>query len=402
MKIDTILIRLGELALKGKNRRLFEEQLRRNIRKSLHDLPDVSLKSTFGRLYVELHGTPVEEVTSRLKKVFGIISFSPSIRVENELSQIKEAALSILERTPQAKSFKVSARRTDRSFPLNSMEIPQHVGGYLLAHTSEKWVDVHHPDLEIKIEVRKEGTYVLGEVIPGAGGYPVGINGKVLLLLSGGIDSPVAGWYMLKRGVTVEAIHFHSFPFTSEQAKEKVISLVRILSVWGGKMRLHIVPFTEIQTEIRRTCPDDLLITIMRRYMMRIAERVADEMGAKALATGESLGQVASQTLDSLYTINQVAHLPILRPLIAMDKTEIIDQARRIGTYETSILPYEDCCTIFTPKSPRTKPKAKVVERVEEKSGMDMERLIRDAIRGMETLEIDVEKKEDEKSAEWF
>lgn len=273
-----------------------------------------------------------------------------------------------------------------------------------MAHTREKWVDVHHPDLEIKIEVRKEGTYVLGEVIPGAGGYPVGINGKVLLLLSGGIDSPVAGWYMLKRGVTVEAIHFHSFPFTSEQAKEKVISLVRILSVWGGKMRLHIVPFTEIQTEIRRTCPDDLLITIMRRYMMRIAERVAEERGAKALATGESLGQVASQTLDSLYTINQVAHLPILRPLIAMDKTEIIDQARRIGTYETSILPYEDCCTIFTPKSPKTKPKAKAVERVEEKSGMEMERLIRDAIRGMETLEIDVEDQEEEKkkTAEWF
>lgn len=405
MKPDYILIRMGELALKGKNRHLFEEQLRRNIRRSLRQFPKVVLKSTFGRLYIELNGTPIEEVNERLRKVFGIISFSPTIRVENKMEEIKEAALSILRESKGVRTFKVSARRTDRTFPYNSMEIPHHVGGYILANMKGIKVDVHQPDMEILIEVREEGTFVSGEVIPGAGGYPVGIGGKVLLLISGGIDSPVAGWFMLKKGVHLEAVHFHSFPFTAPEAKEKVISLTKVLTEWGGKIRLHLVPFTEIQMEIRRTCPEEFMVTIMRRYMMRIAERIAESIKAKALATGESLGQVASQTLDSIYTINQVVKLPVLRPLISMDKTEIIDIARRIDTFEISTLPYEDCCTIFTPKNPKTKPKAKTVDRIEERSGMDMEQLIAHALSQTEVIPLGKEENTEEMKqdmAEWF
>lgn len=406
MNPDHILIRMGELALKGKNRRLFEERLRRNIRKSLHGLPEVTLESAFGRLYLVLNGTPVDEVISRLKKVFGIFSFSPVIRTENDMQQMKEAALAVIQNQKEAHTFKVTARRTDRRFPYNSMEIPKHVGGYLLSHTEGLSVDVHHPDVEIQIEVREEGTFVSGEVIAGAGGYPVGINGKVLLLLSGGIDSPVAGWLMLKKGVTLEAVHFHSFPFTGMEAREKVMSLTRILTEWGGKIRLHIVPFTDIQMEIRRTCPESYMITIMRRYMMRIAERIAEDVKAKALATGESLGQVASQTLDSLYTINKVVDLPVLRPLISLDKTEIIEMARRIGTFETSILPYEDCCTIFTPKNPKTRPKAAAVDWFEERSGMEMERLIEESVTKREMIVLGEEKDGKEKKErllkEWF
>lgn len=390
MIYDTILVRLGELALKGKNRNQFESKLIHNIGVRLHSFPDIKIHKTFGRIYIDLNGSDLDAVIDRLKRVFGLVSFSPAMRVEQDLDQIKEAALKVIDdlETPP-KTFKVSARRTDRTFPISSQELPHHIGGYILTQRDGKLkVDVHHPDVEIKVEVREEGVYVMGKVIPGAGGFPVGTNGKVLLLLSGGIDSPVAGWYMLKKGVFLEAIHFHSYPFTSERAKEKVVDLAQQLTAWGGRIRLHVVPFTEIQTEIKKTCPEDLLVTVMRRYMMRIAERVAEDIGAMALATGESLGQVASQTLDSMNTINRVVDLPVLRPLVAMDKTEIIKVSHDIGTFETSILPYEDCCTIFTPKNPRTKPKPKVLERVEVKSGMDMERLIEDAVSGIEVIEL--------------
>lgn len=397
MIYDTILVRLGELALKGKNRNQFESKLIHNIEVRLHAFPNVKLHRTFGRIYIDLNGTPLEDVIQRLKKVFGIVSFSPAIRVEADIQKMKEAALRIIDDLDIfPNTFKVSARRPDRTFPLSSMEIPQHVGGYILAnHDGKIRVDVHNPDVEIKIEVREEGVYIMGKVIPGAGGFPVGTNGKVLLLLSGGIDSPVAGWYMLKKGVRLEAIHFHSYPFTSERAKDKVIDLAQQLTAWGGRIRLHVVPFTEIQTEIKKNCPEDLLVTVMRRYMMRIAERVAENIDALALATGESLGQVASQTLDSMNTINRVVQLPVLRPLIAMDKTEIVKVAQDIGTFDTSILPYEDCCTIFTPKNPRTKPKPKVLERVEALSGMDMERLIENAVNSIEVIELKPNKPRD-------
>ncbi len=397
MIYDTILVRLGELALKGKNRNQFESKLIHNIEVRLLAFPDVKLHRTFGRIYIDLNGTPMDDIIPRLKRVFGIVSFSPAIRVDKDIDKIKEAALQVIDDLDTfPNTFKVSARRSDRTFPLSSMEIPQHVSGYILTNRDGKLrVDVHHPDVEIKIEVREEGVFVMGKVIPGAGGFPVGTNGRVLLLLSGGIDSPVAGWYMLKKGVRLEAIHFHSYPFTSERAKEKVIDLAQQLTAWGGRIRLHIVPFTEIQTEIKKNCPEDLLVTVMRRYMMRIAEKVAENIDALALATGESLGQVASQTLDSMNTINRVVQLPVLRPLIAMDKTEIIKVANDIGTFETSILPYEDCCTIFTPKNPRTKPKPKVLERVEALSGMDMDRLIEDAVNGVEVIELKPNKPRD-------
>lgn len=388
MIYNTILIRLGELALKGKNRNQFETKLMQNIAARLRPFPNVHIHKTYGRVYIDLNGTDIQEIVPELKKVFGIISFSPAIRTEKDLNAIKRAALQIIDDT-EPKTFKVSARRTDRTFPVSSQDLPQMVGGYILVNRDGKLkVDVHQPDVEIRIEVREEGAYVMGKVIDGAGGFPVGTNGKVLLLLSGGIDSPVAGWYMLKKGVQLDVIHFHSYPYTSERAKEKVIDLAQKLTDWGGHIRAHIVPFTEIQTEIKKRCPEDLLVTVMRRYMMRIAERVAEQIGAQALATGESLGQVASQTLDSMYTINRVVNIPVLRPLIAMDKTEIIAVARKIDTFDISILPYEDCCTIFTPKNPRTKPKAKILERVETHSGMDMEKLITDAINGIEVIDL--------------
>lgn len=397
MIYDTILVRLGELALKGKNRNQFESRLIHNIEARLHPFPNVKIHKTFGRIYIDLNGSDIEAIIDRLKRVFGVVSFSPAIRVEQNLDKMKEAALQVIDDLDiPPKTFKVSARRTDRTFPLSSQELPHHIGGYILTNRDGQLkVDVHNPDVEIRIEVREEGVYIMGKVIPGAGGFPVGTNGKVLLLLSGGIDSPVAGWYMLKKGVRLEAIHFHSYPFTSERAKEKVVDLAQQLTAWGGRIRLHVVPFTEIQTEIKKTCPEDLLVTVMRRYMMRIAEYVADQIDALALATGESLGQVASQTLDSMNTINRVVDLPVLRPLIAMDKTEIIKVSQEIGTFETSILPYEDCCTIFTPKNPRTKPKSKVLERVEAKSGMDMEQLIERAVNGIEMIELKPNKPRD-------
>lgn len=390
MIYNTILIRLGELALKGKNRKQFETKLIQNISTRLRSFPKVHIHKTYGRVYIDLNGTDIEQIVPELQKVFGIISFSPAIRTEKDINAIKRAALQVIDDPDlNAKTFKVSARRTDRTFPISSQDLPQMVGGHILYHRDGKLkVDVHQPDVDIRIEVREEGAYVMGKVIEGAGGFPVGTNGKVLLLLSGGIDSPVAGWYMLKKGVQLDVIHFHSYPYTSEQAKEKVIDLAQKLTEWGGRIRVHVVPFTEIQTEIKKHCPEDLLITVMRRYMMRIAERVAEQIGAQALATGESLGQVASQTLDSMYTINRVVQIPVLRPLIAMDKTEIIAVARKIGTFEISILPYEDCCTIFTPKNPRTKPKAKVLDRVEMLSGMDMEKLILDAVNGIELIDL--------------
>jgi thiamine biosynthesis protein ThiI len=254
-------------------------------------------------------------------------------------------------------------------------------------------VDVHNPETEVNIEIRSEGTYISCETVPGPGGLPVGVSGKVLLLLSGGIDSPVAGWMMMKRGVTLEAIHFHSYPFTSERALQKVRDLAQKLAMWGGAIRLHVVPFTEIQTKIREKCPEDYLITIMRRFMMRIAERIAGETRAKALATGESLGQVASQTLESMDTINKVISIPLLRPLVAMDKAEITEIARKIDTYELSILPYEDCCTVFTPKNPVTRPKPYVAERFER--SLDVEALVEAAVKGTVVEEITSEKSEE-------
>ncbi|MBR8660873.1 tRNA uracil 4-sulfurtransferase ThiI [Brevibacillus sp. NL20B1] len=393
MKYDVILIRYGELALKGRNRDLFEAALVQSVKSVLRPFANIKVRRNYGRMYVELHGEDAHAVVERLRRVFGISSISPTVQVEPDEQAIKAKALELIRHLqPQPKTFRVETRRADKRFPKQSMEVSRMVGTHILRNIPEIKVDVHQPEAVVNIEIRAEGTYISCETIPGPGGLPVGSGGKVLLLLSGGIDSPVAGWKMMKRGVTLEAIHFHSYPFTSERALQKVRDLAQKLALWGGNVRLHVVPFTEIQTAIREKCPEDYLITIMRRFMMRIAEQVAARTGALALATGESLGQVASQTLESMNTINKVVSIPILRPLIGMDKTEITDIARRIDTYELSILPYEDCCTIFTPKNPVTRPKPHVAERFEEK--LDVAALVEDAVNRTVIEEITAEPRE--------
>lgn len=393
MNYDVILIRYGELALKGKNRDHFEEALMRSVKSILRSFHKVKVRRNYGRMYVELNGEDAQEVMERLQRVFGISSFSPTIRVAQDEEVIKQRALELVQQLqPQPRTFYVETRRADKRFPKGSMEVSRMVGTHILRNIPEIKVDVHNPEIVVNVEIRTEGTFISCEKIPGPGGLPVGVSGKVLLLLSGGIDSPVAGWMMMKRGVTLEAIHFHSYPFTSERSLEKVRDLARKLTRWGGTVRLHVVPFTEIQTAIRDKCPEDYLITIMRRFMMRISQQIAAKTGALALATGESLGQVASQTLESMNTINSVISIPILRPLIGMDKTEITEISRRIDTYELSILPYEDCCTIFTPKNPVTRPKPQTAARFEE--NLDVDALVADAVNRTEVEEITTKARE--------
>ncbi len=379
MEYDVILIRYGELALKGRNRDLFEETLVRSVKEILRPYPQTKVRRTYGRMYVELNGESPGEIMERLQRVFGITSISPTKRVEPSDEAIKQAALKMVRSIdPAPRTFRIETRRADKRYPKKSMDVSRMVGTHILRNVDGIKVDLHQPEVVVSIEIRAEGTFVSCVTLPGAGGLPVGVSGKVLLLLSGGIDSPVAGWMMLKRGAEVEAIHFHSYPFTSERALQKVRDLARKLTRWGGTIRLHVVPFTDIQTAIRQHCPEDYTITIMRRFMMRIAERIAARTGALALSTGESLGQVASQTLESMNTINSVVNIPILRPLIGMDKTEITEIAKRIDTFDLSILPYEDCCTIFTPKNPVTRPKPQVAARFEQR--LDVEALVYDAV----------------------
>ncbi len=387
MKYDAIMIRYGELALKGKNRDQFEETLMRNVKHILRPFFKIKVRRNYGRMYVELNGEDHVEITERLQRVFGITSLSPTVVIQPSDDTLKDAALELIRSLPAVPAtFRVETRRADKRYPMSSMEISRLIGGHILRNVPEIKVDLHQPQVVISVEIRSEGTFLSCERIPASGGLPVGASGKVMLLLSGGIDSPVAGWMMLKRGVTLEAIHFHSYPFTSERALEKVRDLAHKLTRWGGTVRLHVVPFTEIQTKIRERCPEDYTITIMRRFMMRIAEQVAKRSGALALATGESLGQVASQTLESMNTINDVIRTPVLRPLIGMDKHEITEIARKIDTFELSILPYEDCCTIFTPKKPVTRPKPAIAERFEQQ--LDVEALVLDAVERTTSEEI--------------
>jgi thiamine biosynthesis protein ThiI len=395
MGYDVILIRYGELALKGKNRSDFEARLLRNIRNKLKDFPDVKVKKTYGRMLVELNGQAYPPVVERLQEVFGVVGVSPAKRVPTELQALQQAAVALIREQPtRPATFKIAAKRSIKSFPHKSMELNHLIGGYVLKNVDGIKVDVHQPEITVHVEVRAEAAYVYGDDIPGPGGLPVGASGRVALLLSGGIDSPVAGYLALKRGAELQAIHFHSYPFTSERAKQKVIDLAQILTRYGGKIRLHVVPFTEIQTQIRQKCEESYSVTVMRRMMFRIAERIAHKEKALALVTGENLGQVASQTLESMYTINHVIRMPVLRPVVGMDKQEIMNIAKRIGTYETSILPYEDCCTVFLPKSPKTRPDLNATERTE--SNLDVERLVQEAVDATEVLDLSPDKREEE------
>lgn len=396
MKQKVIVLRFGELTLKGKNKNEFISQLMKNIQNRLKDFPELTYEKDRGRVVIDLHDLDEGPIVERLQDVFGLHAFSVAEKVRPELSAIQEAAKELLEReTEEGGTFKVETKRADKGFPISSQEMNRKLGTYLLKNTLHRRVDVHHPDVIVKVEIRTQAAYIYGKDVSGAGGLPVGSSGKAMLLLSGGIDSPVAGYLAMKRGVKLEAVHFHSYPFTSERAKQKVLDLAKILASYSGfPVKVHVVPFTELQTEINRHCYSSYTITIMRRMMMRISEAIAKQRNALTLVTGESLGQVASQTLESMNTINAVTNYPIIRPLIAMDKMEIIALARKIGTYETSILPYEDCCTIFVPKNPKTRPTIESCEKQEERFGW--QKLVEEAIQNIETIECHAEEAEEE------
>ncbi|MDY4518417.1 MAG: tRNA uracil 4-sulfurtransferase ThiI [Candidatus Spyradocola sp.] len=378
---NVLLVRMGEIFLKGDNRMFFIKALVRHIKKAV-DGTGASVELTQGRIFLR-DITDMEDVIRRVTRVFGVHSVSPVVQCEKTMDAICREAVEMMK--PLSGTFKCAARRADKRFPLDSMQINEEVGYQVLTACPQLTVDVHKPQHELNIEVR-ENAYLYVEKIPAVGGMPVGTNGKAMLLLSGGIDSPVAGYMIAKRGVQLNCIHYHSFPFTSEQAKQKVIDLAKQLSAYAGPIRMYVVPFTELQQELYQKCPESQLTILMRRYMMRIANRIAHRANCSALITGESIGQVASQTMDGLCCTNAVCDMPVFRPLIGFDKIEIMDYAEKIGTYETSILPYEDCCTIFTPKHPQTKPR--VEQLIESEKLIDGEGLIRRAIEGIEILNI--------------
>lgn len=389
MTYDKLLLRFGEFTLKGKNRNRFERSVLNHIRSVLKPFPGAKIVKEYGRLYVELNGESPEALIDVLKKVFGLVSISPVRVCPSELDRIIETAVDFVGQKELAdpSTFKVNARRVWKQFPHSSQEMNHLVGSPLLRTYPQLKVKVKQPDMELRVEIRENETYLYYEVIPGAGGYPIGTNGKAMLLLSGGIDSPVAGWSAMRRGLEIECVHFYSFPYTSQLAKEKVMELTRLLSGYTGKIKLHLVPFTDVQTSFVGIGQDNLIITFMRRAMLRIASSLAEREGALAIVTGDSLGQVASQTLPSMNVIGRATELPLLRPLVMMDKNDIINIAMDIGTFETSILPYEDCCTLFVPKSPTTNPNLKIIEKVEA-SIPELPARIQAAIEGTETVVI--------------
>ncbi len=392
VKYDTVLIRYGELSTKGKNRKDFITRLFHNVKYALRDYPNLTYQKTHDRIYIKLTDENTDEIAEKLKRVFGISSFSFTEKVDSDINVIKDTCLRIASESNK-KTFKMMAKRHDKSFPMISDEINRACAGNIL-HNTDLTVDVHDPELLIRVEVHEKYTYITSDKIKGAGGYPAGINGKVLLLLSGGIDSPVAAYELMKRGLYVEAIHFASPPYTSQAARDKVLKLAEMVSEYQGSMKVHIVNFTDLQLDIYKTAGDPYAITIMRRMMYRLAERIAKENHCLALGTGESVGQVASQTLESIAVINETINIPVLRPLVCFDKVEIIDLARKIGTYETSILPFEDCCTIFDPKNPVTHPTSE--KSVYYESQFDFETKINEAIEKQEVVTVYKRKEEEE------
>jgi len=382
--LNTILVRYGEIGLKGKNRAGFESALVRNIRTALAGTEGLHVFREHGRVYVKHHdasGTVLE----KLARIFGIVSFSPVSVSSPDVEAIKNEALKEAVRAGcrEGTTFKIETRRANKRFPITSPEVSRMVGAYVLEHIPGLNVDVHNPQVLVNIEIRDHEAYIYSTSVDGPGGLPVGVSGRGALMLSGGIDSPVAGWLAMKRGISLVGVHFYSFPFTSERSKEKVLDLQKVLASYGGKFPVYVVPFTEIQREIRMKCPEPLYVTIMRRMMFRIAEMICDQERCSAIFTGENLAQVASQTIESLAVIENVVSIPILRPVITMDKTEIIALAQKIGTFDISIRPYEDCCTIFVPKNPATKPKLKDAQRAEEALG-DYQTLLEQAVENSE------------------
>ncbi|MDR7871622.1 MAG: tRNA uracil 4-sulfurtransferase ThiI [Tissierellaceae bacterium] len=386
---EVISVSMGEIALKGLNRGYFEDRLMKQIIKNIKDIGYEKIYKEIGKIYIEGNPDDYPSIINRLKKVFGLVYISPCLRVEKEENDIKSAAILAMKRATEKleiNTFKVDTNRSDKEFPLKSPEISRKIGGVILSEFEDLKVDVHKPDMYLYIDI-KQYAYIYTERVRAYGGLPVGTNGKGLLLLSGGIDSPVAGFTMAKRGLAINCVHFHSYPFTSERSEEKVKELAKIMARYTGKIKFFSINILEIQKEINQKCPEKEMTIISRRFMMRIAEKIAKHNNFDALITGESLGQVASQTIQGIAVTNSAVDIPILRPLIGMDKVDIIHIAEDIETYETSILPFEDCCTVFLPKHPVTRPKVEDIDASEE--NLDIEKLVNDAISNMKVVTIE-------------
>ena len=386
---EMILLKLGEMVLKGLNRRSFEDKLQANIYRRLNNLGQFRVYTRQSTTYVEpmTDECDMDGAWEALTRVFGVVGLSRARACEKDKDAILAAAREYLDdKLSAARTFKVETKRADKTFPMTSIQLSQYVGGELDELYPDLKVDVHNPELTVHIEIRDYAAFVHADPEPGAGGLPVGVNGRAVSLLSGGIDSPVASWMIAKRGVALEMVHFFSYPYTSNEAKEKVIHLARLLTPWCGRLTVHVVPFTAIQEELRRSVPQELFTLVMRRFMMRISQRVAQRCGAKALVTGECLGQVASQTMEAMAVTSAVVDVPILRPVVGMDKEDIVKIARKIGTFETSILPYEDCCTVFTPRHPRLRPTLEELEAAEQ--GLDIEGMVQAAVDGIERIQV--------------
>lgn len=401
MPYSEIMIRYGELSTKGKNKKDFIRKLRSHVQSAISVFPKVNVKSNHDRMYIELNGEDYEGVKEKLISIFGIQSFSPVLQVDKNMEAIEQAVVQMVtEFYTSGKTFKIGTRRADKDFPLDTMEINREAGAAVIQALPEIEVKMKNPDIMVNIEVRKHGVFLYTHKVKGAAGFPVGTGGKAMLMLSGGIDSPVAGYLTLKKGVEIEAVHFYSPPYTSPQALDKAKDLTAKLAKHAGSILFISVPFTEIQEEIKNKTPDSYSMTLNRRFMMRITDRLREERNALAIVTGESIGQVASQTLESMVAINQVTTSPVLRPLVSMDKTEIIDISKKIDSYELSIQPYEDCCTVFAPQRPATKPNLEEVLRLEEK--LDIDALVQRAIDGIKIEKIKVEDSTDHQVNEMF
>ena len=392
MNFHALLIKYGEIGIKGKNRYLFEDRLSDRIRQALDSVPgEFSVRKEQGRIYVDCSGDfDLEESIEALQYVFGIVGICPvRITEDDSLSQLRKDAVTFLEGVYEKhdQTFKIETRRAKKSYPVPSMEVNAEIGEAVLEAFEQMRVDVHDPQISLHVEIRDK-VYMYSQIIPGPGGMPVGTNGRAELLLSGGIDSPVAGYMIAKRGVQIDAVYFHAPPYTSERAKQKVVDLAKQLGKYAGRIRLHVVNFTDIQLYIYEKCPHDQLTIIMRRFMMKIAEHFAAEDKAMALITGESIGQVASQTIQSLTVTNEVCTMPVFRPLIGFDKQDIVEISEKIGTYETSILPYEDCCTIFVAKHPVTKPILSAIKKSETHLSERIDELVDEAIRTTQLIEV--------------
>ena len=386
---DIILLKLGELVLKGLNRRSFEQKLLANVKRRLQPFGKFQVTCMQSIIYIEAADDfcDLDGAFAAMHYVFGVVSLTRAAGCEKDLDAVVATAKDYLRgQMLAAKSFKVEAQRADKTFPQTSIQVSQYVGGELQDAFPEITVDVHTPELTVYVEIREKAAYVYAAPEPGAGGLPIGTGGKAVTLLSGGIDSPVSTYMIAKRGIQVLPVHFFSFPYTSMQAREKVLDLGRLLQKYCGALNVDVVPFTHIQEEIRKHCPEEYFTLIMRRFMMRIAERIAQNGGAKALITGENLGQVASQTMEALAVTEAPLRLPVLRPLIGMDKEDIVTLARKIGTFDTSILPYEDCCTVFTPRHPKTRPHLEDVEAAE--AALDVQALVEEALAGTERVSL--------------